>query len=72
MRDYMRSQGRSDWYGSTRGGIFLALALIVLGGYFLLRNLGLLDWLRDDIFWPLVLIALGLVLLLRRGGWWRW
>jgi len=71
MRDYMRSQGRGDWYGSARGGIVLAVALIVLGGYFLLRNLGLLDWLRDDIFWPLVLIALGLVLLLRRGTFWR-
>lgn len=71
MRDYMRSQGRGDWYGSARGGLFLAVALIILGAYFLLRNLGLLDWLRDDIFWPLVLIALGLVLLLRRGNFWR-
>lgn len=71
MRDDMRAQGRGDWYGSNRGGLFLALALIVLGGYFLLRNLGMLDWLRDDVLWPLVLIALGLVLLLRRGSWWR-
>jgi LiaI-LiaF-like transmembrane region len=43
--------------------------LIVVGAYFLLRNLGLLDWLRSDIFWPLVIIALGVWLIVRRG--WR-
>jgi cell wall-active antibiotic response 4TMS protein YvqF len=43
--------------------------LIVLGAYFLLRNLGLLGWLRSDIFWPLVIIALGVWLIVRRG--WR-
>ena len=67
----MRGQGRGGWYGPMGGGIWVALALIVLGGYFLLRNLGLMSWLRDDVFWPLVLIALGLVLLLRRGPWRR-
>lgn len=71
MRDYMRGQGRWHWYGSAGGTLYLAIALIVLGAYFLLRNVGLLNWLRDDVFWPLVLIALGLVLLLRRGSWWR-
>jgi hypothetical protein len=38
--------------------------LIVVGVYLLLRNLG---WVRDDIFWPLVLIAVGLWLILRRA-----
>ncbi|HEX6513708.1 MAG TPA: DUF5668 domain-containing protein [Chloroflexota bacterium] len=71
MRDYWRSQGNRGWYGPGRGSLALAIALIILGGYFLLRNLGLLNWLRDDVFWPLVLIALGLLLLFRRGNWWR-
>jgi len=43
--------------------------LVVVGAYFLLRNLGLLDWLHSDIFWPLVLIVLGTWLIFRRG--WR-
>jgi len=40
--------------------------LILVGAYFLLRNVGLLNWLRADIFWPLVLIAIGVWLILRR------
>ena len=38
-----------------------ALALILFGGYFLFGNLGILR--SSHIFWPLVLIALGLVAL---------
>jgi len=66
-----QSRRSAGWYGTPRGGLFLAIALVVVGAYFLLRNLGLLSWLRDDIFWPAVLIILGLWLLLRRGAWWR-
>jgi hypothetical protein len=40
--------------------------LIVVGVFFLLRNVGLLDWLRGDIFWPIVLIGLGVWLIVRR------
>jgi hypothetical protein len=41
--------------------------LIVLGLYFLLNNLGLLDWLRPEIAWPIVLIAVGVWLIVRRA-----
>ncbi|HXN90171.1 MAG TPA: DUF5668 domain-containing protein [Candidatus Sulfotelmatobacter sp.] len=41
--------------------------LIAVGVFFLLRNVGLLDWLRADIFWPIVLIALGVWLIARRA-----
>jgi hypothetical protein len=47
-----------------RHQLFWPIVLIVVGVYFLLRNLG---WVRDDIFWPLVLIAIGLWLILRRA-----
>ena len=47
--------------------MFWPAVLILAGLYFLLRNLGLLDWLRGDIFWPLVLIALGVWLIARRA-----
>jgi hypothetical protein len=39
----------------------------VLGIYFLLSNLNLLTWLRGEVVWPLILIALGLWLILRRA-----
>lgn len=39
----------------------------MLGVLFLLNNLGLLDWLRADIFWPVVLIAVGVWLIVRRS-----
>jgi hypothetical protein len=41
--------------------------LIVAGIYFLLRNVGLLDWIRGDIVWPILLIALGAWLIIRRA-----
>jgi phage shock protein C len=42
-----------------------ALALILLGGYLLLNNLGWFAWL-DGLLLPLVLIGLGAYLILRR------
>jgi uncharacterized protein (DUF486 family) len=41
--------------------------LIVLGIFFLLSNLHLLDWLHFDQVWPVLLIALGVYLILRRS-----
>lgn len=43
-----------------------ALALILFGGYFLANNLGLLP--RLGVFWPLVLIVLGLVALYQNSS----
>jgi len=40
--------------------------LILLGLYFLLRNLGWLEWLPGDIVWPVLLIILGVWLIVRR------
>jgi len=52
-----------------RNEYFWPGVLILVGLYFLLRNVGLLDWLRSDIFWPIVLIGLGVWLIVRRN--WR-
>jgi hypothetical protein len=41
--------------------------LIVLGVYFLLRNVGLLEWLNGDIVWPVLLIILGAWLIIRQS-----
>jgi hypothetical protein len=56
------------WFSS---GWFWGAVLIVGGVYFLLSNLGLLWWLRGDIFWPLVLILVGIGILLQRSSFWR-
>jgi phage shock protein PspC (stress-responsive transcriptional regulator) len=59
------SSGPPPIYGRPRG-LWLGIILIVAGAYFLLDNLGFLNLLRWDIVWPIVLIAIGLLVLLRR------
>jgi hypothetical protein len=46
---------------------FWPALLVVAGVYFLLYNLGLLEWLKPEIVWPVVLIALGVWLIIRRS-----
>lgn len=56
------------WSGSGRpsGGLWLGAILILVGLYFLGDNLGWLSAVRWDLFWPVVIIALGALILLRR------
>jgi hypothetical protein len=49
-----------------RNDYFWPVVLVALGLYFLLRNLGLLDWLSSDIVWPVLIIILGVWLIVRR------
>jgi drug/metabolite transporter (DMT)-like permease len=49
-----------------RRDYLLPLALVLIGVFFLLRNLNLLDWLDGKYIWPIVLIVLGAWLILRR------
>jgi phage shock protein PspC (stress-responsive transcriptional regulator) len=55
---------------TPQAGLVVGLALILLGGAFLLRNLNLpwLAWMRFDVMWPVLLIAAGGLLLMRRVG----
>ena len=48
---------------------FLGILLIVIGVLFLLGNLDLFSWWRWSIFWPSVIVAIGLLLIFttRRG-----
>jgi hypothetical protein len=78
QRDYFRDHSMGGWYGppwAWGGGVwpwFWGAALVVIGAYYLLQNLGLLSWLRGDVLWPSLVILLGVLLLLRRGrDWWR-
>jgi hypothetical protein len=76
QRDYTRDQGGRGWYGPWGwGGFgvwswFWGAALVLIGAYYLLKNLGLLSWLHGDILWPILLIALGVLMLARRARGW--
>ena len=63
--------GPWSWGPYWGGGWFWGAALIILGVYFLLSNLGLLSWLRGEILWPVLVILLGVALLFNRTRWWR-
>lgn len=58
-------QSLSGQASRSQGALVIGLSLILLGLYFMARNLGLLWWLRGDILWPLALIIFGLAFLLR-------
>lgn len=47
--------------------LYIGGGLVLMGLFFLLRNLNIpwLNWLREDLLWPVLLIVGGLVLLLR-------
>jgi ABC-type glycerol-3-phosphate transport system permease component len=49
-----------------RHELFWPGVLIVVGVYFLLRNVGLIDWLTPEIVLSLLIIALGVWLIVRR------
>lgn len=50
----------------NRSSLWGGAVLVIVGAYFLLRNFGLLDWLKWEVFWPVALIAVGLYLVVRR------
>jgi len=55
--------------GATHQGPFwLGAFLIALGALFLIGNTGLFVWWNWTLFWPLALIALGMLILSRRVG----
>jgi phage shock protein C len=45
----------------------VGLLLVLLGGYFLLNQLGWLNWISGAVFWPLVIIGIGIYLLIRQA-----
>jgi hypothetical protein len=51
-------------------GWFWAFALILVGVYYLMVNLGLMTWVRGDLIWPILLIVLGVLVLVGRTRPW--
>lgn len=64
MGDDLREMVRNP---NPQAGVIIGVALIILGGVFLLDNLHLpwLMWLDFDVVWPLLLIVGGIALLWR-------
>ena len=54
-----QSHQRSKWLGAV---------LILLGIVFLFDELNLFWWFNEKLFWPLILILIGLWMLIKRGG----
>ena len=50
----------------NRAGIFFAFVLIVLGVVFLLGTFRIFWWLRWNFLWPLILVAIGLIVVFSR------
>ena len=61
-------EGTTDRVGivNRRRNTF-GLGLVITGVIILFVNIGALSWFRLDIFWPLVLVALGTAILANRG-----
>ncbi|NCF64911.1 MAG: PspC domain-containing protein [Chloroflexi bacterium] len=45
----------------------VGVLLVLLGAYFLLNQLGWLNWIGGAVFWPLVIIGFGVYLLIKRS-----
>jgi phage shock protein PspC (stress-responsive transcriptional regulator) len=45
----------------------VGVLLVLLGAYFLLNQLGWLNWISGALFWPLVIIGFGIYLLVKRN-----
>jgi phage shock protein C len=53
---------------AAQGGIWVGGILVVLGVLFLAGNTGIFWWWNWSFFWPLMLVALGVLILSRRVG----
>jgi phage shock protein PspC (stress-responsive transcriptional regulator) len=49
------------------GGEAFAYILVFLGAWILVNNMGLLNFINADLFWPILLIGIGGFLLLQRA-----
>ena len=50
----------------SKGYSWLGIGLVLVGGWLFLDNFGLLDWIRLERFWPVLLIVLGVYFLTKK------
>lgn len=65
-REWRHEQRHQSYWGG-HWAWFWGVVLVLVGGYSLLRSLGLVQWIRGDVFWPLLVIALGVWLIIERA-----
>lgn len=58
--------GQESDGGGRRAGIFFGILLIILGAIFLLDTFDVFWWFRWAYLWPLLLVAIGLLIILSR------
>jgi len=58
--------GQESDGGGRRAGIFFGILLIILGTIFLLGTFDVFWWFRWAYLWPLLLVAIGLLIILSR------
>jgi phage shock protein C len=51
---------------STSGPLLVGVAFILIGAFLLLNQLNLFSWLRWSVWWPLIIIFIGVALLFSR------
>jgi phage shock protein C len=61
ISETMQSNAKSLGRPATVG-----IILVLIGAYFLLAELGLFSWVSGAVFWPLLIIGIGVYLLVRR------
>jgi hypothetical protein len=72
VRDQWGAGLYGPWAWGGGGGVwpwFWGAALVLIGAYYLLQNLGLLKWVPGNVLWPSLLILLGVLMLIRRTDW---
>jgi phage shock protein C len=68
-RNFRSRFGEGSLRSHPQFGLFAGLSLVLLGALLLAENFGMYlpHWLGADLFWPLMLIAAGVVLMRRRA-----
>lgn len=72
--DEIHIKGRGDFGDTVHDSVnklgrpgTIGVILILFGAYFLLSQMGILNWVGGAVFWPLVIIGFGIYLLLKRN-----
>lgn len=59
------SEAQASRSSSATSSTWIGVALILVGGYFLAKSFGLLDWLSSEHLWPALVIIAGVGLLIK-------
>jgi len=65
-RSYAELHRRHDRHPRSTGIVLVTLGIVLLAA-----NAGVFNWIDWPTMWPVIFIALGLILLARRSGWGR-